>query len=105
MMIVPLRGARLASCPCREAKERVIRLAAACPQVRIGFLDQDKHPRARYVYPIAKDRSLLLFKTNPQSGLNERFELTTMREPTPQLLGMVLCGKPPFEAPVGFLSE
>jgi hypothetical protein len=91
--------------PCREAKERMIRLAGDCPRARMAFLDQDKYPRARYIYPIAKDRTLLLFRTNPLSGLNERFDLTTMGEPTPQLIGMVLCGKPPFEIPAGFLAQ
>jgi hypothetical protein len=80
--------------PCAEAKARIGRLAAACDRVKTGILDQDKYPQARYLYPVAKDRSLLLFKTNPQSGLNEQFDLTFRSEPTPQVIGMTLCDRP-----------
>ena len=85
--------------PCRQAKARIDRLAAACDRVKTGILDQDKYPRARYVYPAAKDRSLLLFAANPRSGLNERFDLSISGEPTAQLIGMVLCGNLPFAMP------
>ena len=85
--------------PCREATARMIRLTESCPRVRLAVLDQDKHPKARFAYPTAKDRSLLLFKTNPQSGLNEQFDLTIMGEPTPQMIAMVLCDQPPFKLP------
>jgi hypothetical protein len=85
--------------PCRDARERMIRLTESCPRVRLAILDQDKHPKARFVYPTAKDRSLLLFKTNPQSGLNEQFDLTIMGEPTGQMIAMVLCGELLFKLP------
>lgn len=85
--------------PCKELKVRVAQLAAVCPRVKAAILDQDKHPQARYLYPLARNWSLLLFKTNPQSGVNEQFDLTTMGEPTPQLIGMTLCGAPPFSIP------
>jgi hypothetical protein len=88
--------------PRQEASERMIRLAGSCPHIRMGILDQDKHPTARYVYPVAKDRSLLLFKTNRRSGLNEQFNLTTTGDPTPQMIGMVLCDKTPFDIPFFF---
>jgi hypothetical protein len=65
----------------------------------MAILDQDKHPQVRYLYPVARDRSLLLFKRNPKSGLNEQFNLTTMGEPTPELIGFVLCGRAPFGLP------
>jgi len=82
--------------PCSEAKARITRLTAACDRAKTGVLDQDKYPQARYLYPVAKDRSLLLFKTNPQSGLNEQFDLTFKSEPTPQMIGMTLCDRPPM---------
>lgn len=82
--------------PCPESKVRVSRLAAACGRVKTGILDQDKYPQARYLYPVARNRSLLLFKTNPRSGLNEQFDLTIPGEPTPQLIGMTLCDRPPM---------
>jgi hypothetical protein len=82
--------------PCPAAKVRVSRLAAACDRVKTAILDQDKYPQARYIYPVAKDRSLLLFKANPQSGLNERFDLAIKSEPTPQMIGMTLCDRPPM---------
>jgi hypothetical protein len=82
--------------PCSAAKARIARLAAACDRVKTGILDQDKYPQARYLYPVAKDRSLLLFKINPQSGLNEQFDLTFRSEPTPQMIGMTLCDRPPM---------
>jgi hypothetical protein len=85
--------------PCREATERMVQLTQSCSRVRLAVLDQDKHPKARFVYPTAKDRSLLLFKTNPQSGLNEQFNLTIMGEPTPQMIAMVLCDELPFKVP------
>jgi hypothetical protein len=85
--------------PCEVAKARIDRLAASCPHAKTGILDQDKYPDARFIYPVARDRSLLLFKTNPQSGVNEQFNLTTMGEPTPQLIGMVLCDRVPFALP------
>jgi hypothetical protein len=84
---------------CGQAMERMVRLARPCPSVKMAILDQDKHPQARYLYPVARDRSLLLFKRNPKSGLNEQFNLTTMGEPTPELIGLVLCGRAPFGLP------
>jgi hypothetical protein len=85
--------------PCEQSKARIDRLAAACDRVKAGILDQDKYPQARYIYPVAKDRSLLLFKTNPQSGLNEQFDLTISSEPTPQMIGIILCGRLPLNIP------
>jgi hypothetical protein len=85
--------------PCETSETRMTRLAQSCPHVKIGILDQDKYPQAKYLYPVARDRSLLLFKTNPQSGLNEQFNLTISSEPTPQLIAMVLCDQAPFEMP------
>lgn len=85
--------------PCQEAKARISRLAASCGRVKTGILDQDKYPPARYIYPAAKNRSLLLFKTNPQSGLNEQFDLTIRGEPTPQMIGMTLCDQLPLNIP------
>ena len=85
--------------PCERSKARMNRLAAACDRVKIGVLDQDKYPQARYIFPVARDRSLLLFKTNPQSGLNEHFEMAIGGEPTPQMIGMVLCDRSPLGLP------
>ena len=85
--------------PCPQAKTRVSRLVAACGRVKAGILDQDRYPKARYIYPVAKDRSLLLFKTNPQSGFNEQFDLTIRGEPTPQMIGMTLCDQSPLTIP------
>lgn len=85
--------------PCEESKARISRLAPSCAGVKTGILDQDKFPQARYIDPVAKDRSLLLFKTNPQSAGNEQFNLTTMGEPTPQLIAMALCDQMPFNIP------
>jgi hypothetical protein len=85
--------------PCEASKARMARLAEACPRVKRGILDQDRYPQAKYLYPVARDRSLLLFKTNPQSGVNEQFNLTISSEPTPQLIAMVLCDQAPFEMP------
>lgn len=85
--------------PCQESKARVSRLAASCARVKAGILDQDKYPKARYIYPVAKNRSLLLFKTNPQSGLNEQFDLTIRDEPTPQMIAMTLCDQLPLSIP------
>jgi hypothetical protein len=85
--------------PCEASETRMTRLAQSCPRVKIGILDQDKYPQAKYLYPVAKDRSLLLFKTNPQSGVNEQFNLTMSSEPTPQLIAMVLCDQIPFDIP------
>jgi hypothetical protein len=85
--------------PCEASKARMARLAEACPRVRTGILDQDRYPQAKYLYPVARDRSLLLFKTNPQSGVNEQFNLTISSEPTPQLIAMVLCDQAPFAMP------
>ncbi len=84
---------------CDQAKARIGRLIASCPGVKTAILDQQKYPQARYIYPVAKDRSLLLFKTNPQSGLNERFDLTMPGEPTPQMIGITLCDRVPFNIP------
>lgn len=85
--------------PCAESQTRMLRLAVSCPRIRMAFLDQDKYPQAKYLYPIAKDRSLLLFKRNPESGLNEHFELTTMGEPTAPLLSLLFCSGALFAAP------
>jgi hypothetical protein len=85
--------------PCEASETRMTRLAQSCPRVKIGILDQDKYPQAKYLYPVARDRSLLLFKTNPQSGVNEQFNLTISSEPTPQLIAMVLCDQVPFDIP------
>jgi hypothetical protein len=85
--------------PCEASKARMARLAEACPRAKRGILDQDRYPQAKYLYPVARDRSLLLFKTNPQSGVNEQFNLTISSEPTPQLIAMVLCDQAPFEMP------
>ncbi len=85
--------------PCVASEARMTRLAAACPRVKTAILDQDKYPQAKYLYPVARDRSLLLFKTNPQSGFNEQFNLTISSEPTPQLIAMVLCDQVPFDIP------
>jgi hypothetical protein len=85
--------------PCAASAARMTRLAEACPRVKTGILDQDKYPQAKYLYPVARDRSLLLFKTNPQSGINEQFNLTMSSEPTPQLIAMVLCDQVPFDVP------
>jgi len=85
--------------PCEASETRMTRLAQSCPRVKMGILDQDKYPQAKYLYPVARDRSLLLFKTNPQSGVNEQFNLTISSEPTPQLIAMVLCDQVPFEVP------
>jgi len=85
--------------PCEASKARMARLAEACPRVRTGILDQDRYPQAKYLYPVARDRSLLLFKTNPQSGVNEQFNLMISSEPTPQLIAMVLCDQAPFAMP------
>jgi hypothetical protein len=85
--------------PCPDSKARVSRLAAACGRIKTAILDQDKYPQARYIYPVAKSRSLLLFKTNPQSGFNEQFDLTIRGEPTPQMIGMTLCDQSPLTIP------
>jgi hypothetical protein len=84
--------------PCGASRTRIARLAASC-EIKTGILDQDKYPDARYAYPAAKDRSLLLFKTNPRSGMNEHFDLTLPGEPTPQMIVMTLCGALPFGGP------
>jgi hypothetical protein len=85
--------------PCEETKSRIRRLVASCTGAKTGILDQHKYPQARYIYPTAKNRSLLLFKINPQSGLNERFDLTIRGEPTPEMIGMTLCDQLPFNMP------
>jgi hypothetical protein len=85
--------------PCAEAKARIWRLAVACPRVLTAILDQDRYPQAKYLYPVAKDRTLLLFKKNPENGLNERFELTTMGEPAPSLISLLFCSSTMFAAP------
>ena len=85
--------------PCSEAKSRMLRLAGSCPQFRLAILDQDKYPQAKHLYPIAKDRSLLLFGKDPKSGLNEQLELSTTGEPTPQLIALVFCSSKLFALP------
>ena len=85
--------------PCSEAKSRMLRLAGSCPQLRLAILDQDKYPQAKYLYPVAKDRSLLLFGKDPKSGLNEQLNLSTTGEPTPQLIALVFCGSKLFALP------
>jgi hypothetical protein len=85
--------------PCAEAKARMLWLASACPKLQLGILDQDKHPDAKDLYPVAKDRSLLLFKTNPESGLNEHVELATMGEATPPLISLLFCSNALFAGP------
>ena len=84
--------------PCAETETRMLRLAVSCPRIRLAILDQDKYPDAKYLYPVAKDRSLLLFGKNPQSGLNEQFNLTTMGEPTPALISLLFCSSTFFGA-------
>ena len=85
--------------PCGESKSRLLRLAGSCPQLRLAILDQDKYPQAKYLYPVAKDRSLLLFGKDPKSGLNEQLNLSTTGEPTPQLIALVFCSSKLFALP------